>query len=102
MRRLVDRLKHRREVWTTSSEQDLKWVVVDEGDEMEEAVRLILAAQESAIAAMSRLSETTAIASATDAAPSTPQIMAVPSSLGRLSFTWLSSWLQNGQRKGQA
>ena len=39
IRRLVDRLKHRREVWCTSSEPDLKWVMVDEGDESEEAVR---------------------------------------------------------------
>jgi hypothetical protein len=28
--------------------------------------------------------------------------IAVLSSVGRLSFTWLSSWAQNGQRKRQS
>jgi hypothetical protein len=27
--------------------------------------------------------------------------IAAPSSVGRLSFTWLSSWAQKGQRKRQ-
>jgi DNA polymerase III epsilon subunit-like protein len=39
IRRLVDRLKHRREVWCTVSEADCKRVVVDKDEETEEAVK---------------------------------------------------------------